>query len=198
MSVKIQDTDKGFAALLARVARSKTYSVTIGIHGSEGSKTYEPPPREKIRQKADDKEARRFGTKHGLSKKEIAARLAAEKKQRKQEAITLAELGEIHEFGLGVPQRSFIGDWVDETEREKMDQLRGVARAVVEGTIESVEDGFEQLGNLYVAQVQKRIADGIPPPLADMTVKAKGSSTPLIDTGQLRSAITYKVKKGGK
>lgn len=185
MGVEVKDTDKGFAVLLARVAGAKSFSLTIGIHEAEGARAYEPPVREKVNEKAKSKGAKGKKTK-------------AEEKPKKESDMTLAELGEIHEFGLGVPQRSFLGDWVDETEKEKNDQLRGVARALVAGEIESIEDGFEQLGNLYVAQVQKRIADNIPPPLSPLTIKMKGSSVPLIDTGQLRSAITYKVKTTGK
>jgi hypothetical protein len=41
--------------------------------------------------------------------------------------------------------------------------------------------------------VQMRISQGIPPALAQATVDRKKSSVPLVDTGQLRSAITWQV-----
>ncbi len=110
-----------------------------------------------------------------------------------EDGLTVSELGEIHEFGLGVPQRSFIGGWSDEMAVLHAEQLRKVAKAVVSGKLESWEQGLERLGNLFVAQVQKRISDGIEPGLEEATVKRKGSSVPLIDTGVLRSSITYKV-----
>lgn len=104
------------------------------------------------------------------------------------EGITMAELGEIHEFGLGVPQRSFIGGWADENEDLHKAQLKAMAQAVVKGTVESAEQGLERLGVLFVAQVQKRMSDGIEPPsLVD------GRVIRLIDTGQLRSSITFRV-----
>lgn len=109
------------------------------------------------------------------------------------DGLTMSELGEIHEFGLGVPRRSFIADWADETIEKKKAQIRAMAKAVVQGKIESVEIGLERLGNLYVAEVQARIVAHIPPPLAESTIARKGSSTPLVDTGQLKSAITYRV-----
>lgn len=108
--------------------------------------------------------------------------------------LTIAEIGEIHEFGLGVPRRSFIADWADENEEKHRAQIRKIAEQVMRGKIETWEQGLERLGSLYVAEVQKRIAVGIEPPLAPSTIARKGSSKPLIDTGALRSAITYKVE----
>lgn len=112
--------------------------------------------------------------------------------------LTMSQLGEIHEFGLGVPRRSFIADWADETKDEKINELRAMVRAHVEGKIPSFEAGLERLGNLYVAQIQKRIASNIPPPLSPITIARKGSSVALVDTGQLKSAITYRVEKKAK
>ncbi len=115
-----------------------------------------------------------------------------------EDGATVAEIGTYHEFGLGVPQRSFIADWADETEDEHKAQLAQMAKAVVDGKVDSLEHGLERLGNRYVGEVQKRIAEGIEPELAESTIKAKGSSVPLINTGQLRSAISFYVndKKG--
>lgn len=110
--------------------------------------------------------------------------------------ITLSELGEIHEFGLGVPQRSWLGDWFDENQPRLVKQISGVAKAVLKGKVDSLQNGFEQLGSLYVGEIQKRIAQRIDPPLSEYTIKKKGSSVPLIDTEQLRSAITFKVTTG--
>lgn len=109
--------------------------------------------------------------------------------------LTIAEIGEIHEFGLGVPRRSFIADWSDEREEEHKAQIRKVAAAVCSGKIESWDIGLQRLGVLYVAEIQKRIADGISPPNAPATIAAKGSSTPLIDIGILRSSITFEITK---
>lgn len=111
-----------------------------------------------------------------------------------EEGLTVVEVGTFHEFGLGVPRRSFIADWEDENEAKHKAQLRQMAQAVVTGKVESVEQGLARLGTLYQAEVQKRISDGIEPPLAESTIRRKGSSKPLIDTGQLRSSITHVAK----
>ncbi len=111
----------------------------------------------------------------------------------------LIDIAIIHEFGAesaGIPRRSFIRDWQDEGEKAHEDQQRKVARAVVEGKLDT-ETACNRLGVLWQAEVQKRLSDGIPPPNAPATIRRKGSSKPLIDTGQLRSAITFRssVKK---
>lgn len=125
---------------------------------------------------------------------EEGSRVYTPKGGEQGEPITMAELGEIHEFGLGVPQRSFIAGWFDENESRLRAQTMGMAKKYAQGTLESLEQGYEQLGNLYVGEIQRRIAEGIDPPLAPSTIQRKGSSTPLIDTGQLRSSITYQVR----
>lgn len=54
---------------------------------------------------------------------------------------------------------------------------------------------LERVGLWAQGSIQQRISDGIPPPNAESTIRRKGSSTPLIDTGQLRTSIKYRVKR---
>lgn len=108
-------------------------------------------------------------------------------------AATIADIAAMTEFGLGQPARSFIGAWADEREGEHKAQIRKLGEAVVKGTV-TAPQGFEQLGQKYVGEVQARIAGGIAPPNAPSTIAKKGSSTPLIDQGVLRSSITSKVE----
>ena len=105
---------------------------------------------------------------------------------------TIAEIGAMHEFGLGNPPRSFIGAWADEREGDHTADLKKLAEAVHKGKVAPAQ-GLEQLGEKYVGEVQGRIAGGIAPANAPATIAKKGSSTPLIDTGVLRSSITKRV-----
>ncbi len=108
--------------------------------------------------------------------------------------LTIADVGAFHEFGLGTnPRRSFIADWSDEREEDHRSAIRKVANAVVSGKLRSLEQGLERLGSLFVGEVQKRMAEGILPELKEATIDRKGSSVPLIDTGVLRSSITYEI-----
>jgi hypothetical protein len=110
--------------------------------------------------------------------------------------LTVADIATVHEYGLGhVPPRSFIRAWADENEAEHKEILRKIGKAVVKRKF-SANVGLERAGNLFMAQVQERIAGNIPPPLHPATIKAKGSSVALINTGQMRSSIRYKVSGG--
>jgi hypothetical protein len=106
--------------------------------------------------------------------------------------LTTAEIGAIHEFGLGVPQRSFLRGWVDGHQREWFSWLRqGLVRALV-GDAKWADD----YGKYAVKGVQERILAHIPPPLADSTVERKGGeTTPLLDTGELLQDIIYEVER---
>lgn len=111
------------------------------------------------------------------------------------EGATVADVGSFHEFGLGVPQRSFIRDWADENEGENKERIRKIGEAIVTGKIDSPEQGLERFGLFAVGSIQQRMATGIEPELSPATIASKGSSVPLIDTGVLRSSITHKVTK---
>jgi hypothetical protein len=103
--------------------------------------------------------------------------------------LTVVEIANQHEFGLGVPERSWLRAWFDENEAMIRNDLRRAAMRIIEGRLTQVQ-AAELLGAKYVAAIQTRIANGIAPPNAQVTIDRKKSSTPLIDTGQFRSAIT--------
>lgn len=110
---------------------------------------------------------------------------------------TVIEIATINEFGLGVPERSFIRAWADAKAEVHKDNVRKLGRALVKGTVKDARAGLGQLGEAYVGEVQARIAGGIAPPNAPATVKRKGSSTPLVDKGILRSSIAARVDGQG-
>jgi hypothetical protein len=108
-------------------------------------------------------------------------------------------IGMVHEFGSDdghVPERSFL--------RSTMDENRPKYAALIETATERVlfhgakpENAFAKVGRTVVFDVQRRISSGdIEPALAPETIARKGSDTPLLDTGRLRSAIVFEVKRG--
>jgi len=110
--------------------------------------------------------------------------------------LTVLDVANIHEFGApaaGIERRSMIADWSDEAEERNLADLQKVGEAVVKGSLPSFSNGIDRLGLKFVGDVQVRMREGIPPELADSTVAAKGSSTPLIDTGQLLTSIRHQV-----
>ena len=109
--------------------------------------------------------------------------------------LTVADVASFHEFGRGVPERSFIRAYVDENRAKIEDRLRVMAKRVISGQLRSFEEGLELIGLRIQAEIQARIRGGISPGLSDATIESKGSSTPLIDTGQLLSSITYELRR---
>ena len=108
---------------------------------------------------------------------------------------TLVGVAALHEYGApaaGIPQRSFIRATVDEKRSEIGAMQEALAAEVAAGSL-APRAALERLGAVVSGMVQTRIAAGIDPPNAPSTVARKGSSKPLVDTGQLRSAVTWKV-----
>lgn len=109
--------------------------------------------------------------------------------------LTTAEVGSIHEFGLGVPERSFIRGYFDE-HADEIEQGQEVAlRNIMFGADPKVEAG--RLGLKLESGIKERILARIAPPLAESTKRRRGeSAVPLVDTSQLIGAIRSKVSVG--
>jgi hypothetical protein len=115
-------------------------------------------------------------------------------KKGEAKALTIGEIAEIHEFGLGsCPRRSFLADWADEEQSQINTVVIRGAQALASGKLSSPIQFLEQVGAWAVGSIQQRMASNIPPPLSPVTIRRKGSSVALIDTGQLRSSISYRV-----
>lgn len=106
--------------------------------------------------------------------------------------ITVADVARWAEFGIGQPQRSWLRAWVDENEAEIQKRISAEYKKIVKGQI-TKEQALKRIGAWAVGSIQQRIANRIPPPNAPSTVRQKGSSTPLVDKGQFRSSINYKI-----
>jgi hypothetical protein len=110
--------------------------------------------------------------------------------------FTVLDVATVHEFGspaAGIPQRSFIRAWVDRNLATIRDWQRALFQRIVAGKL-TVRQALELLGAQVAGAIQAFIATSIPPPNAPETVERKGSSTTLIDSGQLRASITWHVR----
>lgn len=115
--------------------------------------------------------------------------------------IRLSELAAIHEFGApaaNIPERSFLRSTLRDPEVRNMLRQAG-ARYASQVRTKAVarREALGKLGAWMVSRVRQSILSGpgIPPPLAPATVVRKGSSRPLVDTGQLISAIGWRLVK---
>jgi len=123
---------------------------------------------------------------------------AAAAKHKDGNGATVGEIITAHEFGLGnVPERSIIRAYVDENRPRIAEMVKRVGVQTALGKISAVA-GLKLIGFKIVGEIQARMAEGIPPPLSPEYLKKKlakypGAATPLIASGQSRSAITHVV-----
>ena len=104
-------------------------------------------------------------------------------------------LAAIHEFGTEdgrVPERSFLRSTMNAQRKPWLDFMASRMRKVVAGTIPALQ-AVEQMGLKMSGDVKATIVAGIDPENAPATIAATGSSTPLIDTGQLKESIAHQV-----
>lgn len=107
--------------------------------------------------------------------------------------IAISDLARIHEHGLGVPKRAFVEPAL---QLNKAKYLRYVGKQItpIIRRRQTMNNVWQTLGAMAVADVQKYMLTASFKPLAPATIRRKGSSKPLIDTGQMSQSITYRVK----
>lgn len=119
------------------------------------------------------------------------------KKQMKMTDQPLAVIAAVHEFGLGhVPQRSFLRGAYDDNKELIDTMVDRIATNSLRKDL-SIQNALHQLGQVMEGKVKEKIVNGPFVPNSNETIKRKGSSRPLIDTGHLRQSIRYVIEKGG-
>lgn len=113
---------------------------------------------------------------------------------------TVIEVAEAMEFGTSnAPARPFVRNYADLHGAEVIPIVRDLLRAVIKSKLDP-RQAYNQLGLHLQGGLQQFVADegeGTYSGNAASTIAKKGSSVPLIDTGQLRQAISYKVSMRG-
>ena len=94
-----------------------------------------------------------------------------------------------NEFGtLKIPMRPFMRNALA---KNKVKWVGFIKNQLMTGL--SAETAFNRTGEIVRGDIVKSLTNLSPPPNSPYTIKRKGSSKPLIDTGLLRSSITYEV-----
>ena len=161
---RVIDRDRGWKELKRRLPKAKGAHVSIGIHNREGSE----------RKKSGDPTT---GSK----------------------VPTLLEVAWWNEFGtftgagkVHVPERSYIRSTHDKKVRIVKKMIRKFHDRILQGKM-TVHKALSIIGHYIEKEVKQKIVDIRKPPNAPSTIKQKGSSNPLIDTGQLHQGITHVV-----
>lgn len=121
---------------------------------------------------------------------------SAEKKSRdeKPAKLLLVDVATFMEFGTkNVPQRSFIRANDALNYRKYRNMIEEIKDKIIFEKW-TMTKGLGVLGEQILSDIRQRIRAGIKPALDPKTIEAKGSSTPLIDTGQLINGLTYHVR----
>lgn len=134
-----------------------------------------------------------------LKKHEVLVGIPQEKSSRQGEVVTNAELLFIHTNGSpakGIPARPVLEPAI-EANKERVAEMLGKAIDVAtSGKKEEVVPALERAGQ-YGENICKgwftNTANGWKPNSPE-TIERKGSSRPLIDTGEMRKSITHIVK----
>lgn len=114
--------------------------------------------------------------------------------------ITVAQVAAYHEFGspgANIPERSFMRSTLEEKKSEFTNLIGKLLTDVVAGK-RTAKDALGILGLTVSTAIKKKIASGEFVPNSPATIAKKGSSKPLIDTGQLLNSISYEVNTGGE
>lgn len=124
--------------------------------------------------------------------------------EHSESGMTNAEIAFVHEYGSRdgvIPERSFIrSTFVTRKAAELRAMLAKCGKAMFQKGL-PLKTALGALGAWGAAEVKNTITQtDIPPPLEPATIAAKGSSKPLVDTGQLLGSITWDVvdEKAGK
>ena len=109
----------------------------------------------------------------------------------------LVEVATMHEFGLGVPRRSFLRMPFELKKKELQKSIKAAYRSVLKGGDTIVN--LNKLG-LVAQNISKSAFKtggyGHWKPLEKETIERKGSSKILVDTSRLVQSVTYWIVKG--
>lgn len=92
-----------------------------------------------------------------------------------------------------IPERSFLRAGFDEHAQRILDNTESLLGDVADGTMSPHE--YAKLIGLQLSTKIKEYARNLSsPPNSSFTVQRKGSSNPLVDTGDMINSITYEVE----
>lgn len=169
---QIRDIDRGWKKLLREALRRGAY-VEVGILGPKAltAKGHAPAPR-------------------GMKKRDKRPAAPAGARATVADVATF-----LHEGTSTIPARPFISGWFDENREANRRFARKLAEQRLLGA-DTYEGSLKKMGAYAQGGIQKRMAAGWAPPNADSTIARKGSSKPLINTGQLRSSVAFRIVNG--
>lgn len=107
------------------------------------------------------------------------------------DGLLVSQIAFWNEFGTkNIPERSFIRDWFDANITTIQRMAHTLYGQVLDGKI-NAKTALAKLGQWVQDKIRKSILEFTTPPNAPATIRKKGSSHPLIDTGQMLNSIHH-------
>lgn len=194
---RVKVVDKGMNAAMANQKALKGHSATVGVHGNVGSKKHGAI--DNIGLAAVHEFGANINHPGGTPYMFAFSGGGRSGGMMGGKAIFLPKgdpraVGVTRPHAIRIPERSFLRSTFDKNRRFYEQALEVLTGKVIDGEI-SAKRAVALIGERHLADVVNAINAGIPPPLEKATVERKGSSKPLIDTGQMKQAIKVKVTK---
>tara|TARA_B100001063_G_C16779142_1_gene569431 strand:- start:39326 stop:39826 length:501 start_codon:yes stop_codon:yes gene_type:complete len=121
-----------------------------------------------------------------------------------EDGVHTATVAAVNEFGSAdgrIPERSFLRSGIEDSKPQIIKLYNKMMPDVIDKDLD-IRTIQSLVGELVVGNIVQKISEGIEPPNAPSTIKAKskgtGSSTPLINTGHLKQSITYVLSLPGE
>ena len=131
-----------------------------------------------------------------IGKPKVYIGVPASKNGMHEGGINMATLLALHVLGVptrGIPQRDPLRPPLIANAQRYTDLLAlGLKNALSDGTDPKLV--YEKIGIVATNDVKDYFITGNFKALSEKTIKAKGSSKPLINTGELRNSISYEVR----
>lgn len=111
---------------------------------------------------------------------------------------SIASIAALNEFGTDrIPSRPFMARTWNKNQKEAGKRIKAELKAVLLGR-KDIKLSLNQLGLWYQSKMVSEIQNGRFKANSPITVKRKGSTKPLIDTGRMWQSVKYIVKSVNK
>jgi hypothetical protein len=113
------------------------------------------------------------------------------------DGVSVVDIAVYNEFGTSrIPARPFMSKTYDENADTANKYIEHMAGAMIDGKMAPMQV-LKDIGLWYETKVKQTIRDAKnwAEPNKASTVKQKGSSSPLIDTGRMLGSVKYEIEK---
>lgn len=115
---------------------------------------------------------------------------------QEDDGTDICDVAAFNELGTDhIPARPFIRQSVDDNESKINSFLKEEVKDFARG--KSAEQILKEIGIFQKDLMQDKITSGSFAPNAESTIKKKGSSKPLVDTGRMQQSVNYVIQKKG-